>query len=61
MAIRIISEPDVYLTEAELSRLRFEYQKSYQYYAGPVPTFEQFVREQQSQKKLLLDSLRHPE
>ncbi len=61
MAIRIINEPDVYLTETELSRLRYEYQKAYQYYVGPVPTFEQFVRKQQSQKKLLLDSLRHQE
>lgn len=50
MAIKIIREPDVHVTEGELSRYQQEYQRAFSYYAGPLPTFEEFVRRKQAQK-----------
>lgn len=47
MTIKVIKEPDVYLTEAELRRLRYEYDRAFSYYSGPVPSFEEFVRTRQ--------------
>lgn len=45
MAIKIIREPDVYVTEGEMQRLRQEYDRQYMFYSGVPPTFEEFVRE----------------
>ena len=47
MTIKVIREPDLYITSEELTRLRYEYSKAFTHYAGPVPTFEDWVRRQQ--------------
>jgi hypothetical protein len=44
MSIKVIPEPDVYVTQDELERLRQEYAKAMAYYAGPVPSFETWVK-----------------
>jgi hypothetical protein len=45
MAIKIIKEQDVYLTNGEFHRLKHEYDLTFSFYSGPVPTFEDWVRE----------------
>lgn len=42
--IKIIKEPDVHLTEAELARYRDEYRRAYQFYSGTPLPFESWVR-----------------
>lgn len=44
MAVKIIKEPDVYLTQSEYNRLMAEYHKAFSMYAGTPPTFEEWVR-----------------
>lgn len=44
MAIKIIKEPDVHLTEDEFSRYKQSYQQEFMFYAGPVPSFEAYCR-----------------
>ena len=51
MAIKIINEPDIHLTSAELDRLLHEYQQSMRYYAGPPISFENWVRRRKSHEK----------
>lgn len=46
--IKIKREPDIELTESEYNKLSHEYQTAFTMHSGPVPTFEEFVR----QKKL---------
>ena len=43
MAIKIIEEPDIYLTQAEHGRLSREYQQAISFHANP-PSFETWVR-----------------
>lgn len=49
MAIKIIDEPDIRLTQGELHRYRDEYDKAMQYYAGPRPTLEEWIRSRQAE------------
>lgn len=44
MSIKIIKEPDLQLTEAELNRYRQEYQKAMMFRVGPYPTLEEWIR-----------------
>lgn len=45
MAIKIVEDgPELTLTRSEHSRLLDEYQRQYMFYAGIVPTFEEWVR-----------------
>lgn len=44
MSIKIIHEPDVYLTADEVARYRREYEQAYSMYAGTPPTFESYCR-----------------
>lgn len=44
MSIKVIEQPDIYLTPGELARLSAEYQKVMMFYAGPPITFEEWVR-----------------
>ena len=44
MAIKIIEEPDIHLTDGELHRYRQEYDRAMSYYAGPRPTLEEWIR-----------------
>lgn len=44
MSIKIIKQPDVYVTEGELARYMQEYQQAFMFHAGPKPTLEEFVR-----------------
>jgi len=62
MGIKIVEDgPDITLTRSEHTRFMQEYQRAYQLYAGPVPTFEEFVRnrlnEQKAGKRDLLTEL----
>jgi hypothetical protein len=50
MTIRILPEPDIYLTPGEHARLRREYAKLISMCVDP-PTFEEFVRSRQPQKQ----------
>lgn len=50
MAIKIVKEPDVHVTEGELARYREEYQKAFSHYAGPKVTLEEFIRMKQGQR-----------
>ncbi len=43
MTINIIKEPDIYITESELHRLRRDYDSFCQYHVSPPP-FESFCR-----------------
>jgi hypothetical protein len=49
MAIHIVHEPDVQVTESELARYKEEYRKFCSYYAGTPPTLEEFIRQSQEQ------------
>ena len=51
MTIKIIKEPDLYLTEAEMNYYRQEYQRAFTHYAGNLPTFEEFVRSRKHHEK----------
>ena len=43
MAIIIKSEPDVYVTESELSQYREQYEKDYMAYCGTPPTLNEYI------------------
>jgi len=43
MAIKIIPDPDVHLTESEYARLLDEYRQAFSFYAGTPPTFNAWV------------------
>lgn len=48
MSIKIIDDqPDIYLTQAEYDRLMYEYRHAFTHYAGPIPSFENWVRGRQ--------------
>jgi hypothetical protein len=47
MAIRVIKEADVTVTESELQRYKDEYNQAYMFYAGTPPTLEEFIRRKQ--------------
>ena len=51
MTIHIIDEPDVYMTREEYTRLEHEYRQAFMFYAGPVPTFEQWVTQRRGGTK----------
>jgi len=47
MTIKIIPDgPTLELTASEFNRLQHEYSKAFMFYAGTVPTFEEWVRRQ---------------
>lgn len=48
MAIKIIDQPDIRLTAGDLARYRREYDDAMRYYAGPLPTLEEFIRGRQA-------------
>lgn len=50
MAIKIIPERDIHLTQAEHERLRREYQQLCTYMVDP-PSFEVWVRQRQSARQ----------
>lgn len=50
MAIKIIGEPDVHVTQGDLERYREEYQKAFSHYAGPRVTLEEFIRRKQRER-----------
>lgn len=43
MGIRVIDQPDVFVTADDLSRYRREWEKFCQYHANP-PTLEEYIR-----------------
>lgn len=45
MGIRITDEPYVYVSARDLNRYRYDYQQMTRYMAGPIPTFEDYVRQ----------------
>ena len=51
MAIKLITQPDIYLTASQLEWYRYEYQKAFSFYCGPRPDFEEWVAAQERQKK----------
>lgn len=51
MAIKITEEPDVHVTGDELTRYRYDYNKGFSMYCGPVPTFEQYVRSRKAREE----------
>jgi len=51
MSIKIIEEPDIYLTSAERDRLLDEYHRCMMFYAGPPISFENWVRANKNVKK----------
>lgn len=44
MTIKIIEEPDVYLTPNEHAKYSAEYREAFMFYSGTPPTFESWVR-----------------
>jgi len=53
MSIKIVEDgPEVVLTRSEHTRLQHEYQKAFMMYSGPVPTFEEFVRQRLTENKI---------
>jgi hypothetical protein len=52
MAIKIIKTADVHLTATQLARYRYEYQRAFSMYCGPLPDFEEWVAKQERQKKI---------
>lgn len=46
MSIKIIDQPDVHVTVNELHRYKHDYEKAYMFYAGPIPSLEEFIRQQ---------------
>lgn len=51
MAIKIIDEPDIYLTAAENERLLRDWERMCQYTLDP-PSFESYVRSKKAQFEL---------
>lgn len=49
MGIKIIEEPDVYLTPDEIARFRDDYQRDFMFYAGTPPTFETYCRRRKAE------------
>lgn len=45
MSIRVLPEADVYVSQEELERLQYEYRQAMSYRAGPVPSFETWVKQ----------------
>lgn len=43
MSVKIIPDPDVFLTESEYARLLDEYNRAFSFYAGTPPTFASWV------------------
>jgi hypothetical protein len=44
MGIKIIEEPDIFLTKGELARYERAYERAYSHYAGTPPTLEEYIR-----------------
>jgi SH3-like domain-containing protein len=51
VAIEIIKEPTVHVTEGELARYTEDYQRDHMFYAGPLETLEEYIRRRQQQDK----------
>lgn len=47
MAIEIIGEPTVHVTAADLARYQRDYERDHMFYAGPLPTLEEYIRRRQ--------------
>ena len=45
MSIEIIRRAPIHITEADHSRYHYEYQQSMSCRAGPIPTFEDWLRQ----------------
>lgn len=50
MAIKIIDQGDVRVTESELCKYRDEYRRAFSYYSGTPPTLEDFIRREIARK-----------
>jgi hypothetical protein len=44
MVIKIIKEPDTYVSPGELARYRQEYDSFMSYYAGPYISLEEYIQ-----------------
>lgn len=51
MAINVIPDADVTVTESELRRYREEYRQAYSMYCGTPPTLNEFIRRRQSERE----------
>lgn len=51
MAVIVAKEPDVYVTANEHSVYAFEYKRAFTHYAGPVPSFEEYIRQRQREER----------
>lgn len=51
MSIRVIKEPDVLVTEAELARYRHEHAEAMRYRAGPPVPLETYIRNRIASEK----------
>lgn len=47
MSVIVAKEPDVYVTANERAVYAFEYKRAFTHYAGPVPSFEEYIRQRQ--------------
>lgn len=50
MTIKIVDEPEVQVTAYDLTRYTQEYCDAYRFYAGPIPSFEEFIRRRQAEE-----------
>lgn len=53
MSIKVIPDPDVYVTESDLARLQDEYRQAFSFYAGTPPTFNAWVAQKRGGVKTL--------
>ena len=44
MTIKIIEEPTVHVTAGDLQRYKRDYERDHMFYAGPLPTLEEYIR-----------------
>ncbi len=49
MAINIIKDADVTVTESELRRYKADYQRDFMMYAGTPPTLNEYIRRRQAE------------
>ena len=53
MAIHILPEPDITISRSDFERYRYDYSKAFQYYVGPIPTLEEYIRSRQNARKAM--------
>jgi hypothetical protein len=55
VTVKVIPDPDVYLTESELARLQDEYRQAFSFYAGTPPTFNAWVAQKRGSRATVGD------